>query len=547
MLGEEEFQKVFLEEKQALDDFRVQHSSRFEETPLEHLKDPYTSSLIEALAFFGARASWEGAKRVSTIHQELFRQYFPYLVNPLPAMGMIQLSPSMHRPDPTPIPRGTEIGLMGKGGRRFVFQTLEPTMIYPLSPGPFSFEKCGEGRRELCITYTSREPISTPISAFSLFIHHLSDFRSSVRVSFALQRALIGATIRFKEKEPPVPCKLHFGCPKGREIFAHPVERVRTLLHAPEQDLFVNVTFPERVEKWTELTISLQLDEKWPGKLMLGDTSFLPFVVPIANLSRATAEPILCDGKRDSYVIMHPKSIGDFSLHTVKLVSKTEPGGSKILRPGILGQKQDSYEVDYFNERMTLNIENAFRDPRTVQVEALWTQPWINDFIDYGFQLSILNEQLEGIPLKELGEIRPFENPLDSEDPNLLVRVLGLKNQDVLTKEEILFLLDILKAISRSEFAAIPESIREVKINRVRSRSQVGQTIQFVFELMESSSSKWELSVLFFKNLHNLLNCWLSNYDVETKVLYPSHLKPLIINKGVTDELSTLARDFFIS
>src|SRR5215207_2362825 len=107
MQVESKIYQAYLEELQFIEKFRSSYGSLYGDTPID-TEDPYTKRLIEALAFFGARARLQGTQKIVDIHQNLFRQYFPYLVNPIPAFGMLQMKPSIRFPEKVIFPVGSE-------------------------------------------------------------------------------------------------------------------------------------------------------------------------------------------------------------------------------------------------------------------------------------------------------------------------------------------------------------------------------------------------------------------------------------------------------
>ena len=50
--------------------------------------------LIEALAFFSARTLVSSRRNILKTRLRLFQQYFPFLLDPLPSMGLLQFTPT---------------------------------------------------------------------------------------------------------------------------------------------------------------------------------------------------------------------------------------------------------------------------------------------------------------------------------------------------------------------------------------------------------------------------------------------------------------------
>ena len=342
-------------------------------------------------------------------------------------------------------------------------------------------------------------------------------------------------------------CSAHFGYnSQERKVFNHVVEQIRSLLHFPQQELFINLEVPPNGKRWQSFTLCFEFNDKWPESIKLNNDSFIPFVVPIVNLKKAYAEPIFHDGTKDSFPILYPEPLHQYELHTVVNVSEILSVGTRPITPGILGLGGGSYEVDYFEKEVMLDLPNAFDDPKTISIEALWTQPWFSNYINDELDLQFTEAQTFGLSVRLLGSFHRYEKTIE-DDPDFLIRILSLKNQSRLTSNEILFILNVMKKLNSSFFDSMPELIKDLKVNEKFNNKQMNSLIEYEFFLKDLDGQKWELVVLFFKYLNDLLNCWLANFEVETKVHLPKNKKPIIFKRGIKHELSVLARDFFFS
>lgn len=542
--------QAYLEELQQIEKFRASHIAFYGETPLES-EDPYTRRLIEALAFFGARARLQGTRKIAQIHQCLFRQYFSYLVNPLPAFAMLQLKPSIRYPEKVVLPIGSELVFKTAKNMKAVFQTLDSVAIPSLFFKKFTFDRKGDSGWRYLIEYASPHVSTEEIGTLKLYINHLNSFHSSLNVSFAMQYSLEHVQVFYDSSkvahENGIHCPIHFGNKKEeRKVFNHVLEDIRSRMHFPQQELFITLNIPPSGKRWQSITLCFDFDRKWPETLKLTSDSFVPFTVPIVNLKAAAADPIIHNGTKDGYSILYPESNHQFELHTVMNVSEVLSVGTKPLKPGILGFSEGTYEVDYFEKKIILNTPDAFTNPKTICVEALWTQPWFSNFINEELEIQFTEAQAFGLSMHLLGSIQRYENTMEN-DSNFLIRILSIKNQNHLSLDEILFIMNAMKNLKRSFFDLIPDLIKEAKINETINQKKMSSVIEYEFYLKDLGGQKWELAFLFFKYLNDLLNCWLSNFEVETKVHFPNKKLPLIFKKGSKNELSVLARDFLLS
>lgn len=547
---DEKVHEAFLEELQQIEKFRAAHIDLYRETPLDS-EDPHTKRLIESLAFFSARARVQGVNKVVQIHQRLFRQYFPYLVNPLPSMAMVQLKPSIRYPEKVVLPMGSELAFRTTHQSKAFFQTLDPLTVLPLFQKRFEFDRRGDSGWRCIIEYASTYLSAEEIGSFQFYINHLNSFFSSLAVSFAMQYSLERVKVFYdaaniSDEEGKI-CGVHYGIAnEERKVFNHVVEQIRSCLHFPNQELFVTLEVPPSGKKWQTLTFCFDFSGKWPEALKLTGDSFVPFVVPIINLRRGYADPIVHDGFKENYPLLYPEPNHKFEFHTMVNVSEILSIGMKPLSQGILGFDGDVYEVDPFEKEIHFNLPQAFTNPKTISIEALWTQPWFTNYMNDELELQFTEAQVFGLNARLLGSMQPYETTL-KDDPNFLIQVLSLKNHNYLNLNELLFILNVMKNLNSSLFDAIPEMIKELRVNERTNHRMMSTVIEYEFILKDWSNQKLELAVLFFKYVHEFLNSWLPNFEVETKVHFTRYKKPLIFKRGSKNELSTLARDFFLS
>ena len=534
----------FLQSLQEIEQFRATHLELYKDTPLE-VDDPNVKRMIEALAFYGATARLQAVNKMTQMHQQLFRQYFPFLLNPLPSIGMLEVNPSLKCPDIINLPSGTEFHLHTQDNPKATFQTLEPLSILPMSLKKFDFEEQADQTTLCKMTYRLTHPIGDKITELPFYINHLSSFFSSLRTFFTLQRTMEKITFCYDDNDAQE-ITADFGYRGKRKILTHPVEQVRLLFHFPQQELYMTLKTPPAAKKWQEITITLHLSSKWPSTIKLTKETFIPFAVPIINLKTENAEPIITDGTKEGLPLLYPEPSLKYELHTAQHVAKILPTGTKTLKPGILGRNEETYEIDYLSNHLLLNMPAAFSKPETITVKALWTQPWFADAINEEHTIQNTTPQLSNKETHLLGKIYPYENT-QQEDPNFLLRIFSLKNQNSFTLNELLFTLNAAKTLDNSLFDIVPDLIREMQTHHRTKDNNTGSLIEYEFFLKEWGGQKWELVVLFFVYLHRFLNAWLSHFEIETKVHFPRSKKPMIIKGGTQDELTVLARNFFLS
>lgn len=541
----EKIYQAYLEELQALENFRSAHGELYGGVFQELAEDPFTKRLTEALAFFTARQSLQAENKVIHFYQRLFRQYFSFLATPLPAAGLTQIFPSLDLAEKISIPQGSEVFLNTTDSKQAYFQTLVPVEIFPIQLYKFHTNSYGDGT-QIALEFRSSAFRKEQIGEFSLYLNHLSHFSSSLSFASALHQFLDKLEIQYgsfqKTESQRIPCAFSFGKPKSGKIFSHPLESLRFYLHFPEQDLFINIKIPPCEGKWQTFTLYFSIKEGWPKTIQFSKDSFVPFVIPIANLKKCFADSIYCDGTKDAYSILYPYPDDHFSLHSLFSVCEIFQNKMIPIRPGILTQEKGSYEIQStltkqmsVDHALILEFPDAITNHKLIAVEALWFQPWINYYLDKEIKPKMVQQRLSGLELRLIGKICPSDIPIAHFDIQFLIRILALKNQTSLDLNEFFFLADTLKKIEKSYFYEIPKIVDELKIyQEPHLFSSTHFSTKFHFRLEKWEEKNQELILLFFKCMKSFLDGWLSNSQVEIK-LSSSKLKiPLHVKEGIS-------------
>src|SRR4051812_3658837 len=240
-MAQDPLDKAFLAELEALEKFRISYTGIHPTAPLAR-EDPDVRRLIEAMAMFTARTRMATQRNVGQSMLRIFRQHFPYLLSPIPAMSMLRAKTSARYVDVTEIPRGTDVYLLekegsGQGATEHVyrFQTLAPVRILPIElegidiyrldarssagaggaggAGGSATGSPGKGFRIL-FRFAAGFPRNDEIKTISLYVNQLNDLFSSLTVFYQLKEHLKAATVVFdkqvKEDSHGQPVDVHF-------------------------------------------------------------------------------------------------------------------------------------------------------------------------------------------------------------------------------------------------------------------------------------------------------------------------------------------------
>ena len=87
MKPDDSLYKAFLEHMHELENFCMSYAAMHPTIPLDR-DDPDVRRLTEAMAYFAARTHMAGIRNIADFRRRIFQQFFPYLLTPLPAMGL---------------------------------------------------------------------------------------------------------------------------------------------------------------------------------------------------------------------------------------------------------------------------------------------------------------------------------------------------------------------------------------------------------------------------------------------------------------------------
>lgn len=420
--------------------------------------------------------------------------------------------------DPFLLPKDSEVLVTADKGMQATFRTLHDLRVLPITLKKTELALRGNAGFRLLLYFQSSYPRNDAIDTLPVYLNYLNNYHSSLKFCYTLQKHLKKSSVFFTDKiednAEGVPCPIRFGSPVSLEDtvnsdLSHPLEQIRAYFHFPQQDLYMNFKVPAPPRNWTNVTICLDLDAKWPKNLSINRDIFQLFTVPVTNLKHNMAQPVLCDGTQDQYAIRYPEPKKKFVLHSVLGTFLIEPDGLIPLRPGIITGGNGSYEIEHNQAgiaNLLLHLPQAFVTPKKIAIDALWLQPEFSEQVDQQHKVMLASKNIEGVTWAMLGEIKVHqENPLN-EDAEGLLQFLSLQRKPTFTLEEIGFLLKGLGNIAKSPFQAIPQLLDKLEIALVPQSRKIGgvKTI-YHLSLKEFDDSYRPLVELFLKKLLFLL------------------------------------------
>jgi type VI secretion system protein ImpG len=536
MKTDDNLYKLFLEHMHELENFRMSYAAMHPATPLDR-EDPDVRRLTEAMAYFAARTHMAGIRNIVDFRRRIFQQFFSYLLTPLPAMGMIRPKLTGQFSEPVSLPKGSEIALSSETKGSAMFRTLHDLRVLPISLVELKMLLLPNRGFRVLLSLRAPYSRSDDIGHLRFHINHLDDYQASLRVLHGLKKHMRKASVVFDEKVNEdtrgTPCEVSFGAPRDmdEEEWPHPLQKERFFFHFPHQELFLTVQLPSQVRNWREFTIFFDLDSQWPRSMMLNQDVFQLFAVPIVNLNRAMAQPVASDGTRERYAIRHPEAEYKFHLHSVKGVYRVKDNSMVPMRAGILSGGSGSYEIEESVDGtgvrrnwLALHFPEAFQEPQTIAIDALWMQPWFSEALGERLQADTFGRNIVGLNWELVGNIVPHAvNTFQAEMEGFL-HLLTLRNKSALNLDDLLGMLQTLGSLHQGQFKRAYDLLTEVKVVETPlNKSGTPGTVKLVYHLhfKDFDASLMALVETFAAHVKNILDSWISEATVEVKVVVP--------------------------
>jgi type VI secretion system protein ImpG len=537
----EGIERAFLAELEALEKFRISYTAQYPAVPLSH-DDPDVRRLIEAMAFFTARTRVAAMRGLDESVQRIFRQHFPALLGPSPAMAMLRAAPDARFTETIELPRGTEVLLRKPADedepeRIFRFRTLASLRLLPLRVARVDMVPRRQGGQRVLIRLVANNPSNQELNSLSFHVNHLDDLRSSITVLYELKAHLESASVLYDGKAPEdavgKPCNVSFGLPREDgglpDAFEDPLQRARLRLRFPRQDLFFDVSGLRPPRNWQYVTICLDLKDTWPRKLRLTSQGFELHTVPMLNVSRALANPIECDGTKDRYPIRHPDEQGKFVPLWVVGAYRPTREGFVPLEPGVVGGEGDSYDVVATGQGedrrlwAMLELAGAFQKPEAISIDAFWHQPCLRAVEAPELRVGLEAHFVDGVSWSCSGGVVTDADSEIDDDRDAQLELVSLKTLRFLGRSELLALLRACGAHKEALFAKLVGAIDGVKVREKplgRRSHGLKYTYELTFGMLEPSDIP-RLG-LFCGWLLELLTTWSADEVLEILASVPN-------------------------
>jgi type VI secretion system protein ImpG len=555
----------FLLELRALDEFRAQLSARNPEQAVRR-DDPDVRRMLEAVAYFTVRSRQQLLHNMQATWLRLFSDQFEPLLTTLPATAMAQAQVEPRRAEATLLPRGTELRIPFPDGQSASFRTLDDLRLLPCwLDSAVLLRDAGGAFYRVALQFSSRFGRTDPVGLLRLHTRIADDYAASARFLYGLrahlQRAHVVYDSPLSDHQVGDACHLSYGSahppsrgtgsggPEGGPETTHPLLRVRSLFQFPERELFLNLEIPPvRGNKpWQRFLVYLDLSPDWPAEQIAPDL-FQLHAVPVVNLVREAAVPLLCDGTQDALPVRHPSPEKGFALHSLRGVYAVTESGLSPLRSSTLPEPTNlqglplgdsgefpSYQLE---ERLTplgprpslvIRAPLALLSPLRLSVDATWYQPGLAAlFARYGIapRPQLTGRVLEGVQWSLLGGVRAeTDSPLRNE-MSALLRILSMGMRPTLSDADLRWLLTLLIGTGGpAVFRSMPSRLEQLTWSLSPDSALRGSGTQHVYRarLRIESSEDEALVWLFLRSVFDVLDAWNQDSSVDLKVETGSH------------------------
>ena len=534
-MAQDLLEKAFLAELEALEKFRISYTGIYPNTPLTR-EDPDIRRLVEALAMFTARTRLAAERNIDQSMLRIFRQHFSYLLDPVPAMVMLSATPTARYVDATELPEGTEVYLIernakGTDERAFRVRTQARLRILPIRIEALDVLRTRARTYRLQLRFSAPFRRNDELSELNLYVNHLDDLASSISVLHTIKTHLRSVSIVFEdtritEETRGQPCEVYYGPPEGPRTdldrSEHPLSRVRSFMHCPWQELYLNVKGIRPPRNWQTFTLILDMKDTWPPELRLTPDSFYPHVVPAVNQRQAMAKPIETNGTKERHSLRHPDETSQFVLQRLLGVYLMSKEGLLPLQPGVLGVKKNSWELicegrdEDRQAWLALNLPDAFEEPQRVAVDAVWHQPGLRALRADELVVKLADRFVDGVEWAPCGSLSAPADSALTEDRDGLLRLLSIKNQRFLDTESLVYLASALGATQQPQFARIVSALSAVTMTP-RPYAKKSHGFKYVYELSfdELDESDLPRLDLLCRRLLDALAAWTIDEVVE--------------------------------
>ena len=531
-MSREDIEQQLVTELRNLETLRHHHLALHPGSQLER-EDPDVQRMIEALAVFSVRTRLSLQRNMQATWRRLFASYFDFLLAPLPSCTIAQAVVSPRLVETLTIDRGAQIRVTTTAGNTATFTTLEELRILPITLDSVE-HVIKPGHSRLLLRFSSRYPRTDAVDLLRLHIHCAGHYESALAMHYQLRASIQQVWVVYDSTAEPRdgrPCPLRFGSMPEVPLDGdpkNPAQLVQQFFHFPERELYLNVHVPRCEQAWSRFTLCFELGPDYIPEPAPARDTFQLFTVPIENRLRMPAEQITCDGLAAGYAIRHLEPANRFALVRVRGVFRQTERGPVPLRPAALcaADSEESFEIEEQPDepsagpRLLTRMPRALLSPVKLLADCEWHQPWFAREAVGKLRLTTPQRSLEGVTLQALTGIRAaIENPMGRNTQGLLL-LLALRMKPVLTRDELLLVMEVLGSVAAGPYRRMPALLRELRVEAALDSALRGSGLRHVYWVaIERFAERDEAMVWhFLLQVQRLLDSWNAEATVLLEV-----------------------------
>ena len=491
-------------------------------------------SVIQAVALLSARTQLSAKQHISQLHQRMIKQIVSYLISPVPAMGLVQVGVN-DLIEPVTVSAGTLLMFSNQKGQEAQFKCLFDTPLNAIRLVNLGLARSVGGGCELVMQLEALNQYPGRLDALKVCVFAHGNYLSAVRLKTLLADHCQQIQAVFDDDAPvdvDIEYDLHEASPTRKAL--HPLIRERQFFQMPHQNAYIQLHCDQSPEQWKRCHIVFRLNCDWPESLLVGQGLFKLFVIPVENRQASQAEAIFFDGTQTEHVVQPPWNFPDLRLSSVRGVYHQTDGEHVPLYSAMITDDSDTYEIVYPHiskthtdqaPRLMINMPKAFDDPVKVLLDGYWHNPSFSRAINDEISVYPADLDINGVSWEPVGmagkKFVPFTPPATTLSEQLL-DLAALKNKPILSLPELLFVINSLSTVWKSDFKVLRPLIKSLEVKRRTNRKRVDMRVlndkpvlYYVLGLREFDESLLPLLSEFIKHLEVILGYWIAHHRIQ--------------------------------
>lgn len=525
-------QSIFDEEMTFLSNIQTRFSHTHGQVPVEH-QDPDVKRLIEAMGAFMAKGRLAGTAQIDQLHKRVFQQLLPYISSPIASMGLLQGN-TRYLTEATQIKKGSNFSITSDDDDKGEYQSLHNSPLKPIMIEKVGYASdditTGETDSQIKIMIKSYTQVPGPLTHLPVYLSINNNFGLTCQFIKMLSQNMVSVAAVF-DGHDLYAGRFSFGKCESQKLDnanenlvidksiseAHPIDKIRRFFQLPQQENYLNLYFDGSPQRWKSCELKLILNAPWPNNIKLSADFFKLGIICVENIVKQNAESFSFDATQSAHPVRPLSTSPDLKLLKCLGVYQGALKDKHLLRPGILQSGNGAYELHLQGDEhplIDIQLTEAFTQPVKITLEAQWHQPNFSAHLWKKLTARTIQLDITGLECLVYTPPVPFV-PLSDNQPHSLLELSLLKNKDVLSLEEIIFILESLGSVFAREFRSVKPLLNELHILSID---------HYAFVIPDIDLQTNALLECFLKKLQQLLKLWLPHNT--TKITIQNQIKP---------------------